>query len=132
MVNFETMMDDVADIASAPTIQFGESKYAFFWTSHARFRATSQGILEEDATTTLLAALNAINEAGKAGYAVDSGYFCIRDLEHGFFAVCHLTESNKRLRVVTYDGLHVLFPREGDLTYQLTKDDIIVRIWSKF
>lgn len=129
-IDIETLMDDVADISSAPVIQFGQNKYAFFWTTHAKERASCQGITGDEATKEILDDLNAISKAKKADLAVNCGYFCIRDLKHGFFAVCHITQDNKRLRVVTYNRKHVLFPREGDLTYQITDKDIIIRIWS--
>ena len=131
MDKIESLMDYVADIAKAPTVQFGNSKYALFWTDHAKQRADEQGVSADRAMQIVLDDLEAINAAGKAPLAVECGYFCIRDMKNGAFVVCHLTEDNKRLRVVTFDGNHVLFPREGDLTYQITNDYIIVRIWSR-
>lgn len=132
MRNVKEIMDDATDISHSIKVQFGEHKYAFFWTDNAKKRLLEQHISEEEATKSLLKDLEEINFARKANPVLTGdGYFCIRDLRKGFFAVCHLTKQNKRLRVVTYDGTHVLYPREGDLTYQFTATDVLLRIWVK-
>ena len=125
------LMENAADIAGSPSVQFGGVKYAFFWTDHAKQRAEEQGLDIEAATDLLLADLNEIENSKKTDIAVNSRYFCIRDLRNGFFAVCHLTPENKRIRVITYDGKHVLYPREGDVTYQFIKNDLLLRIWTR-
>lgn len=132
MRKVKELMDDATDISHSIKVQFGEHKYAFFWTDNARKRLEEQNISEEKATESLLQDFQEINAAGKVNpVLMGSGYFCIRDLRNGFFAVCHLTTGNKRLRVVTYDGTHVLYPREGELTYQFTAKDVLLRIWVK-
>lgn len=119
-------MTDVLDVANAPRVKFGGETYALFWTDHARERAADTAPIAE---ARIIKAVGEIEKANKSAPGIKSQYFCIRHTIENWFAVLNVTQENHRLRVVTYRGDKVLWPKNGDITYQFEADFIRLRVW---
>lgn len=124
MLRIENAIRDVLDVAAAPHVVFDSARYALFWTTHSKEKASDVDF--SVAQQQVLDALTAIQNANKATVAEE--YFCIRNFVQGWFAVLHKNKENRRIRVVTYHS-KMLWPKEGDVVYEISETDIRVRIW---